>query len=296
MKDYLGYQNKVCLVTGASSGMGKSVCEILVSLGAKVYAVDINDCPVKGIEAFYKCDLSKKQEIDEMFKKLPGHIDHFFGVAGLSGLKTDYITTFNCDFTANKYITLEYLTKRIVKGGSITYVTSTAGKYWQEHVKEQTPVIRAATWEETEKAVEKIAKVAPSTFAYIFAKRCLSQFSAEQALIFSDMNVRVNNVMPGATETGMKDEFENMAGGEKNLIDANGTSGRLATSDEMGMPIVFIGSNMASFISGIDLIIDWTNSTMITLKKKKDPSNVPATNTFILKMAKRMMGKGKNEK
>lgn len=35
MKDYFGYQEKVVIVTGASSGMGKATAEILVDLGQK---------------------------------------------------------------------------------------------------------------------------------------------------------------------------------------------------------------------------------------------------------------------
>ena len=87
MKDYFGYKDKVCVVTGASSGMGKATVEMLVDLGARCYAVDLNPCDVKGITEFIKCDLSKKEEIDNLFSKLPEHIDCFFGVAGLSGSK-----------------------------------------------------------------------------------------------------------------------------------------------------------------------------------------------------------------
>ena len=57
MKDYFGYQEKVVIVTGASSGMGKATAEILVDLGAKVYALDWNACDVKGIEKFVQVDL-----------------------------------------------------------------------------------------------------------------------------------------------------------------------------------------------------------------------------------------------
>ena len=39
MKDYFGYEGKNCVVTGASSGMGKAVCKMLVELGAKVYGL-----------------------------------------------------------------------------------------------------------------------------------------------------------------------------------------------------------------------------------------------------------------
>ena len=52
MKNYFGYTDKVCVVTGASSGMGKATTEMLVDLGAKVYAIDLNPCPVEGITEF----------------------------------------------------------------------------------------------------------------------------------------------------------------------------------------------------------------------------------------------------
>ena len=50
MKDYFGYKDKVCVVTGASSGMGKATLEMLVDLGASCYAVDFNTCDVKGFK------------------------------------------------------------------------------------------------------------------------------------------------------------------------------------------------------------------------------------------------------
>ena len=61
MKDYFNYSDKICVVTGASSGMGKATVETLVDLGAKVYALDLNPCSVTGIEKFIKCNLAKKR-------------------------------------------------------------------------------------------------------------------------------------------------------------------------------------------------------------------------------------------
>ena len=197
MKDYFGYKDKVCIVTGASSGMGKETVEMLVDLGARCYAVDLNPCDVSGINEFIKCDLSKKEEIDNLFSKLPEHIDCFFGVAGLSGSKTDYMTTFNCNYTSNFYITEEYLTKRMSNGGSIVYVTSTAGLNWKEFRKEQSKVVDASTWEEVESVVEPLAKISPSTFAYMYSKRCLSEYACEASVKLGKQGIRVNNVMPG---------------------------------------------------------------------------------------------------
>ena len=64
------YQNKVCVVTGAASGIGKALCEKLVALGAQVYALDRNKADIEGLSAFVETDLSDKGSIDAAFCKL----------------------------------------------------------------------------------------------------------------------------------------------------------------------------------------------------------------------------------
>ena len=296
MKDYFGYTGKVCVVTGASSGMGEATAKMLVDLGAKVYAIDLNESKVEGLEKFIKCNLAKKEEIDEAFKNIPDHIDSFFGVAGLSGAKTDYRTTFDCNYTANMYITLNYLKNRMKKGGSIVYCTSTAGLEWKKFKKEQNKVVHAKTWEEVQKLTKKLASSAPSTFAYMYSKRCASQFACEQSVEFAKLGIRINNVLPGSTNTGMKQEFQDMVGSEENLIAQAGLAGRLATPEEMAAPMVFLNSDMASFISGLDMVVDYTDTCLKVLGLKKNLEAVSATNPIICALAKKMMSKQANGK
>ena len=291
MKDYFGYKDKVCVVTGASSGMGEATARMLVDLGAKVYAIDMNKCKVDWITEFIKCNLASKEEIDEAFKKIPSHIDAFFGVAGLSGSKTDYRTTFDCNYTANMYITLNYLKNRMSKGGAIVYCTSTAGLEWKKFKREQNKVVHSKTWEEVQEATKKLANSAPATFAYMYSKRCLSQFACEQAVEFATLGIRVNNVLPGSTDTGMKQEFQDMVGGEEALIAEAGLAGRLATSEEMAAPMVFLNSDMASFTSGLDMVVDYTDTCLKVLGKKKNLEAISATNPIICALAKKMMNK-----
>ena len=291
MKDYFGYKDKVCVVTGASSGMGEATARMLVDLGAKVYAIDMNDCKVDWITEFIKCNLASKEEIDEAFKKIPSHIDAFFGVAGLSGSKTDYRTTFDCNYTANMYITLNYLKNRMSKGGAIVYCTSTAGLEWKKFKREQNKVVHCKTWEQVQEVTKKLASSAPSTFAYMYSKRCLSQFACEQAVEFATLGIRVNNVLPGSTDTGMKQEFQDMVGGEEALIAEAGLAGRLATSEEMAAPMVFLNSDMASFTSGLDMVVDYTDTCLKVLGKKKNLEAISATNPIICALAKKMMNK-----
>ena len=60
LKKLFGYEGKTVVITGSASGMSKSATELLLKLGAKVYAIDIKsiDLPV---EKAFKADLSKKE-------------------------------------------------------------------------------------------------------------------------------------------------------------------------------------------------------------------------------------------
>ena len=289
--ELLGYEGKKCVVTGASSGMGLATTKILAELGAEVYALDMRECPVEGIKEYIMVNLSDQAAIDRAFLKIPDHIDCYFGIAGLSGLKTDYATTFNCDYTANWYITEQYLKTRMSAGGAIMYVSSTAGLNWMKYRKEEEKVISSSSWDAVQEAIAHLEKSSPSTFAYIFAKRCISYYAARLSTELGKKGIRVNTVLPGSTDTGMKSEFQKMAGGEQALLKEAGAAGRLATSLEMAWPIVFVNSAGASFVSGLELNVDYADTQMKALKLKKDIEDIPVTNPLVLAAAKRAMSR-----
>ncbi|MDY4652014.1 MAG: SDR family oxidoreductase [Atopobiaceae bacterium] len=289
--ELLGYKGKKCVVTGASSGMGLAATKLLTELGAEVYTLDMRECPVEGIKKHVMVNLSDRSAIDQAFLEIPDHIDCYFGIAGLSGLKTDYATTFNCDYTANWYITEQYLKTRMSSGGAIMYVSSTAGLNWMKYRKEEEKVVSATSWNAVQEAIAHLGKSAPSTFAYVFAKRCISYYAARLSAELGKRGIRVNTVLPGSTDTGMKGEFQKMAGGEEALLKEAGAAGRLATSLEMAWPIVFVNSAGASFVSGLELNVDYADTQMKALGFKKDVEDIPATNPLVLAAAKRAMSR-----
>ncbi len=289
--ELLGYKGKKCVVTGASSGMGLAATKLLAELGAEVYTLDMHECPVEGIKKHVMVNLSDRSAIDQAFLEIPDHIDCYFGIAGLSGLKTDYATTFSCDYTANWYITEEYLKTRMSSGGAIMYVSSTAGLNWMKYRKEEEKVVSATSWDAVQEAIAHLGKSAPSTFAYIFAKRCISYYAARLSAELGKKGIRVNTVLPGSTDTGMKGEFQKMAGGEEALLKEAGAAGRLATSLEMAWPIVFVNSAGASFVSGLELNVDYADTQMKALGLKKDVEDISATNPLVLAAAKRAMSR-----
>jgi NAD(P)-dependent dehydrogenase (short-subunit alcohol dehydrogenase family) len=292
LKDYFGYKDKVCVITGAASGMGKAATEMLVDLGAKVYALDMNEVIAPGIVKFIKVNLGQKASIDEAFKQIPEQIDKFFGVAGLSGVKTDYHVTVTVNFIANKYMTETYLDKWVVPGGAIAYITSTGGVNWEKYQWEYKKLVNADGWEAM---TAELHKIAPADgfrpFAYVLSKRCMNAYAASKMVHFSKKNIRVNVVMPASTDTGMKSEFAQMVGGETNLIKQSGLAGRLAESPEMAQPLVFLNSDMASYLTGTRLLVDYGDETLKILKMKKDIQNVPVVmfGLFNLGFVKKLM-------
>lgn len=275
MKDYFGYKNKICVVTGAASGIGKKTAELLIELDAEVYALDITKIELEGAKKFIEVDLSSKESIDLAMKQLPEHIDSFFGVAGLSGAKTNYYKTFTVNYIANKYITEEYLKNRMSAGGTIAYVTSTGGLYWDKYAHEFEKFTNEKTWDEMIEALHKQAKKTTlGMMAYPLSKRALNYYMAKLAIELGPEKIRVNALLPGSTDTGMKKEFEVEAGGIDALVAETGTAKRLATPEEMAEPLIFLNSDMATFITGLPLIVDAGTNAMIKLKQKKDRMNM----------------------
>ena len=85
MSDYLGYEGKLCVVTGAASGMGAACAKQLVELGANVIGLDVQEIHVPVKESI-KLDLLQQSSIDDVVSALPKQIDRLFNCAGIPGM------------------------------------------------------------------------------------------------------------------------------------------------------------------------------------------------------------------
>ncbi len=126
-------QGKTLLVTGASSGIGRALCEVLVERGANVLGVTRRPSAVPGGVAPIQADLTRREEISEMFRGI-GRIDGLVNSAGVAylsrivdGNPADWEEMWRVNVMALTLCCQLSLTHFPANGGRIVNVSSMSG-------------------------------------------------------------------------------------------------------------------------------------------------------------------------
>jgi len=245
--------NKVAIITGAGSGMGKTAAVLFAAEGAKVAASDINEAAVKetvaeitrqgGAAMAIRTDVSKgpdvKRMVDEAVAKF-GALDIIYNNAGIEGDSAflsnmteeqfDHVIAINLRgvFLGMKYA-LPHMMK--ARSGSIINTASIAGLV----------------------AVKGGA-------GYAAAKAGVIALTRVAALEYGRYNIRVNAICPGAIETPMAERIRAGVLPNPAAIKRISVLERMAKPEEIAKVALFLASDDASFATGAPFIIDggWT--------------------------------------
>jgi NAD(P)-dependent dehydrogenase (short-subunit alcohol dehydrogenase family) len=239
-------KNKVALVTGGASGIGKATAELFAREGARLavadYSADGRDVvqAIKnagGEAIFVSVDVSDSGQVTMMVEaalQAYGRIDILFNAAGI----LYYGTLLETDEQAwNRVISINlggtYLCCRAVLphmirqgGGSIINVASTVGAH----------------------------DACANAVAYVTSKGGVTLFTKAVAIDHAKQGVRVNALVPGATDTPMirkaitPEALETMA--------ASHPIGRLGRPEELAKAVLFLASDDASFVTGSAMYVD----------------------------------------
>ncbi len=281
LKKLFGYEGKNVVITGAASGMARSATELLISLGANVYAIDINPVDLNVTQS-YQADLSVKEEIDEVLAKLPDEIDALFLCHGIAYFPGKELLVQKVNFYSQKYMT-EALLPRIRENGSVNFISSVGGFGWQQVYNSAVELIDLKSWDEAMDWYNKNPKLIES--AYVFAKQCLESYVTYKCMSkeFIDKRIRINAINPGDTTTGLTEDFNRSTSpngdikeGEEMIsnIFLKSWNGYPATPEQMGYPLVVLGSDICSYMSGQLIYIDmgltssWISGAMLEQKSK----------------------------
>ncbi len=259
MKDYFGYEGKIVVITGAASGMGAAATEMLLDLGARVYAFDMRPVELP-VEQSFIVDLNDKASIDAALSELPESIDALFSCAGLPGViykgrTFDPVDVMMVNYGAPRYL-VEQIAPKMPEGAAIAIIASQAGTGWKENIEANADILEIEGYDELREYLKSTpdAKCLDTTYTYPISKECIIQYAMARAEEFSYHKIRINVLNPGSTQTGMTEDFKNNYGAADALVTG---IGRTATSEEMGQPLVFLNSKMASYLSGSVMDVDY---------------------------------------
>ena len=266
LKSLFGYEGKTVVVTGAASGMGKAAVELLVELGATVYALDISDFNLSGTTSIGKADLGDKEPIDRMVTQLPEKIDTVFICHGMAASQGVPLKVVKVNLLGPCYLA-EKLLPRISDNGSIAFISSVAGFGWQAGVKDTSQLLECKDYD----AMLDWCNAHPGTYEsdpYAFSKGGINAYVRSRALTesYTKRRIRLNSICPGYTITGLTEAFNKVGSptgdaeeGRRNLESAilAPWNGRAATAEEMGYPMVAFGSAIFSYMSGQTVFFDY---------------------------------------
>ena len=241
--------NKIAIVTGGGSGIGKEVCKVLAKQGAHVIVVDLNADSAKGTvdkitangntaEAL-TLDVTNQGAVTTAFEKLKS-LDILVNCAGISHIGSA-TTTNEADFekvfqvnVKGVYNCLQAGVNVMKKsgGGSIVNISSIA------------------------------AKVGLSDrFAYSMSKGAVHAMTMSVAKDYIKDNIRCNSVSPGRVHTPFVDGFlkKNYPGQEAEMFEKLSKTqpiGRMGLPIEVAHQVLYLCSEEAAFITGSDFSID----------------------------------------
>lgn len=281
LKKLFGYEGKNVVITGSASGMSKAATELLLELGANVYAIDVNPIELPVAKKF-QADLSNKEEIDQVISELPEKIDALFLCHGIAYFKGKELLVQKVNFYSQKYMT-EQLLNRISDHGSVNFISSVGGFGWQQVYDKAVELINIPSWDEAMKWYDNHQALIQS--AYVFAKQCLESYVTYKCMApeFINRRIRINAINPGDTTTGLTEDFNkstsptgDIAEGEEMIsnIFLKSWNGYAAKPEDMGYPLVVMGSDICSYMSGQLIYIDfgltstWTSGALLQKGEK----------------------------
>lgn len=253
MSGWIDFTGKVAAVTGAASGIGRATAVMLAGLGAQVLLLDRNlagaQAAADGLAnaSAHQLDVTSEAEwkaIAGLIAECHGRLDVMINSAGIATFdRVDeaMFDTYRQAFAINVEGSLHGMAMalgfmRAAGKGAVVNIASTAA-----------------------------LKGNPAMASYGASKSAIAHYTRSAAceLNRAGLDVRVNAVMPGFTETAMAqavyDRFDSKLGGREGTMKVF-ASGRAADPEEIANLVVFLASDRASFISGSVIAADRAQS------------------------------------
>ena len=250
------YEDRRVVVTGAASGVGAALLEVLDELDAShVTVLDLKE-PSGPHHTFLATDLSDEGAVHGAVAKIDGPVHALFNNAGVADTSPAH-TVMTVNYLALRAIS-EGLLDRMTDGGAIVNTASLAGDLWRKRVEQINTLLDidiANGWAESLQwfdANQPSLEQSP----YNFSKEIVELFTLRSSRQTMQRGVRTNSVCPGPIDTPLLPDFRQTTSDQ--IIDWNirEMSGRAITPKEVATVLAFLGSPGAAYVNGVNLTID----------------------------------------
>ena len=243
------FQNKVVVITGAGSGIGRGTALAFASEGAKVVVSDINE--ENGLETvgmiqkeggtavYFTCNVAHYHQVDKLIQfavSTYGQLDIAINNAGVGGAfgklaemsLLDYQKVIDVNLSGVFYCLQAEIRQMLAQGGGkIVNVASVAG-------------LRAL----------------PNSAVYSASKHAVVGLTKSAALEYARKNIRINAICPVFTRSAMVDTLFDVSPDMEQKLLRTIPMGRYGEPQDIAQAILWLCSDANSFLTGHALPID----------------------------------------
>jgi NAD(P)-dependent dehydrogenase (short-subunit alcohol dehydrogenase family) len=246
-------ENKIAVVTGASSGIGRSIAFAFAREGATVVVLDVNNSGISDVvDAIVSegnlgwgeiCDVGQAFEVKQVVAKILAKVGDIDILVNNAGIMDDFIPAaeleiqqwhhvLNVNLHGPFYLCHEVLPGMLERGkGVIVNISSIGG-----------------------------VQGGRAGAAYTASKHGVVGLTKNIAFMYANKGIRCNAIAPGGVKTNIVAHMRPNALGYDRAISGSANMSRVADPDEIAAAALFMVSDDASFVNGEVLVADggWT--------------------------------------